>query len=403
MKSAGSVVALLIVALALGAAAYLYFRGPEPVAQKPTPPPVEVGVMELRRADVSLPLTYAGRVAGFRHVEVRAQVGGIILKREFVEGATVKQGDPLFRIDPRSYQAALDRADAQVLQARATLVQAEENFSRIEQLSQRQVATAKQLEDARAARDLARAALQSAQADVETAKLNIEFTTVVAPVSGPTSLSSPPEGALAQAQQTVLTSITQLDPAYVNFSLSESEFVELRGINQARDQPLKRSDIDVTLEFGGGARYPAKGQVNEAASIVDPRTGTLQIRAIFPNPDGVLLPNQFVRVRLRGVVLQDVFVVPEQAVSQGPQGSFVYVLNSSRDGVMQRPIRLDRQVEGGWAIRDGLEDGEVLVVDGLLRIHPGAKVTPVPVGGRTDRSARTEAAAPAGGASVRAK
>jgi membrane fusion protein, multidrug efflux system len=346
---------------------------------------------------VPLPLTNAGRVAGFRNVEVRAQVGGTILKREFVEGATVQQGEVLFRIDPRSYQAALDRANAQALQARATLVQAEDNFNRIEQLAQRQVATDKQLEDARAARDLARAALQGAQADVETATLNLEFTTVTAPVSGPTSLSSPPEGALAQAQQTVLTTITQLDPAYVNFSLSESEFVALRGINQARDQPLKRSDIDVTLQFGDGSFYPAKGQINEAASVVDPRTGTLQIRVIFPNPDGALLPNQFVRVRLTGVVLQGVFVVPERAVSQGPQGAFVYVLNSGNDSVTSRPIKLDRKVEGGWAVKEGLNDGEKLVVDGLLRLHPGAKVKPEPVNpdGQANGRTRAEAAEPA--------
>ncbi|WP_322516077.1 efflux RND transporter periplasmic adaptor subunit [Rhodopseudomonas palustris] len=396
MKSAGSVFAL-IVALALGAATYFYFGDPQQVAQTTIPPPVEVGVIESRRADVPLPLTNAGRVAGFRNVEVRAQVGGTILKREFVEGATVQQGEVLFRIDPRSYQAALDRANAQALQARATLVQAEDNFNRIEQLAQRQVATDKQLEDARAARDLARAALQGAQADIETAKLNLEFTTVTAPVSGPTSLTSPPEGALAQAQQTVLTTITQLDPAYVNFSLSESEFVALRGINQARDQPLKRSDIDVTLQFGDGSFYPAKGQINEAASVVDPRTGTLQIRVIFPNPEGALLPNQFVRVKLTGVVLQGVFVVPEQAVSQGPQGAFVYVLNSGNDSVMSRPIKLDRKVEGGWAVKEGLNDGETLVVDGLLRIHPGAKVKPVPVNpdGEANGRTRAEAAEPA--------
>jgi membrane fusion protein (multidrug efflux system) len=271
-------------------------------------------------------------------------------------------------------------------------VQAEENFARIEQLSQRQVATAKQLEDARAARDLARAALQSAEADIQTARLNIEFTTVTAPVAGPTSLSSPPEGALAQAQTTVLTTITQLDPAYVNFSLSESEFIELRGINQARDQPLKRSDIDVTLQFGDLSSYSAQGKVNEAASSVDPRTGTLQIRAIFPNSDGALLPNQFVRVRLSGVVLQGVFVVPERAVSQGPQGAFVYVVNSSNDGVMSRPVKLDRQVDGGWAVKDGLNDSEKIVVDGLLRIHPGAKVKPVPFAPKPDQAD----AAPAG-------
>ncbi len=202
MRRTRIAIAIVLVLAVMGAGYYLYRGKPQQASQKAAMPPAEVGVVAMRKADVPLPLTYAGRVAGFRSVEIRAQVGGIILKREFMEGATVKQGDVLFRIDPRSYQAALDRANAQLSQAQATQTQAEENFRRIEDLSQKQVATAKQLEDARASRDLARAAIQGAQADIETAKLNIEFTKVVAPVTGPTSLTSPPEGSLAQAQQT---------------------------------------------------------------------------------------------------------------------------------------------------------------------------------------------------------
>ncbi|MES2193355.1 MAG: efflux RND transporter periplasmic adaptor subunit [Pseudomonadota bacterium] len=389
MKTSHAAIGSVIV---LGCVAVGYFflaATPRQAAQKAAPPPAEVGVVTVHRADVPLPLTYAGRVAGFRNVEIRAQVGGIILKREFVEGATVKQGDVLFRIDPRSYQAALDRANAQFAQAQATLTQTEENYRRIEELSQKQVATAKQLEDARAARDLARAAVQGAQAEIATAKLNIEFTRVTAPVTGPTSLTSPPEGSLALAQQTVLTTITQLDPAYVNFSTSESEFVELRGINRAREKPLTPDDITVTLQFGDGSRFPVRGKLDVSASTVDPRTGTLQIRSIFPNGGGALLPNQFVRVLLSGVVLQNVVVVPQQAVSQGPQGAFVYVVNSANDGVMARPINLYREVAGGWAVKDELKDGEAIVVDGVQRIRPGAPVKPV----RTDPASKDRAKA----------
>lgn len=369
---------LAVVLIAAGGASYYYFYAPKPqAAQKAPAPPAEVGVIEMRRADVPLSLIYAGRVAGFRIVEIRSQVSGIILKREFTEGARVKQGDVLFRIDPRTYQAVLDRANAQLAQTQATLIQANEQYDRIEELARRQVATAKQLEDARAARDLARAAIQGAQADIQTAKLNIEFTTVKAPISGPTSLTSPPEGSLAQAQQTVLTTMTQLDPAYVNFSTSESEFVDLRDMNEARDKPLKPEDIGVTLQLSGGGDDPAKGKLDVSASTVDPRTGTLQIRAIFPNPDGHLLPNQFVRVKLSGITLQQVFVVPQRAVSQGPQGPFVYVVNEGNNGVSNRPIKLDREVNGGWAVRDGLKDGERIVVDGVARVRPGAPIKPV--------------------------
>ncbi len=378
MKTSHGVIACVIALGGLAAGYFLFTAKPQQAAQRAAPPPAEVGVIKVRRADVPLPLTYAGRVAGFRNVEIRAQVGGIILKREFVEGSIVKQGDVLFRIDPRTYQAALDRANAQLAQTQATLTQTDENYRRIEELSQKQVATAKQLEDARAARDLARAAVQGAQAEIQTTKLNIEFTTVTAPVTGPTSLSSPPEGSLAQAQETVLTTITQLDPAYVNFSTSESEFVELRGINRAREKPLTPADIEVALQFGDRAPFPVKGKLDVSASTVDPRTGTLQIRSIFPNANGALLPNQFVRVLLTGVSLQDVVVVPQKAVSQGPQGAFVYVVNSANDGVMVRPIKLYREVAGGGAVKDELKDGETIVVDGVQRVRPGGPIRPVP-------------------------
>jgi membrane fusion protein (multidrug efflux system) len=380
MKMARLAVALAAILMVASTAAYRWYppkAKADPAANTAATPPTEVGTMIVRKADVPLPLLYSGRVAGFRNVEIRSQVGGIILKREFVEGAKVKQGDVLFRIDPRTYQAALDRATAQLGQAQATLVQAEENFTRVEELSQKQVATTKQLEDAHAARDLARAAVQGVQADIQSATLNIEFTTIKAPVSGATSLTSPPEGSLAQAQQTVLTTITQLDPAYVNFSVSESEFVELRGMNRARDRPLTPADITVTLQLGDRSDFPVQGKLDVSSSTVDPRTGTLQVRSIFANKDGSLLPNQFVRVRVTGISLQGVFIIPQRAVSQGPQGPFVYVINSTNDGVINRPLKLDREVQGGWAVREGLNDGEKIVVDGLLRIRPGARVKPV--------------------------
>jgi membrane fusion protein (multidrug efflux system) len=188
-----------------------------------------------------------------------------------------------------------------------------------------------------------------------------------------------------------LTTITQLDPAYVNFSTSESEFLELRGMNRAREKPLTPADITIALLLDDRSTYPAKGRLDVLASTVDPRTGTLQIRSIFPNADGILLPNQFVRVQLTGISLQNVFVIPQEAVSQGPQGAFVYVVNSTDNGVMERPIKLDREVEGGWAVKDGLNDGEKIVVDGAMRIRPGAPVKPVPFDAKKSDKAKASA------------
>jgi membrane fusion protein (multidrug efflux system) len=219
-------------------------------------------VSELAAADVALPLEFSGRVAGFRVVEIRAQVSGILLKREYLEGAVVDVGQVLFRIDPRTYEATLSRANAQAAQARAALIQAEENYKRQEGLAAQKVATQKSLEDAIAARDQARAAIQSTEADVQTAKLNLEFTVIKAPVKGPTSLVSPAEGTLIKAQDTLLTTITQLDPAYVNFTFTDSELRSLQEIDRSSEELFDPAHVKVELQFGDGATYPEPGTVD---------------------------------------------------------------------------------------------------------------------------------------------
>lgn len=374
--SIGRAASVLAMIALLGAGAWWWMRPAASPAVSAAPQAPEVGVVELAVADVPLPLQYAGRVAGFRVVEVRAQVAGILLKREYDEGAVVKVGDVLFRIDPRPYEAALARATAQAAQARATLTQAEENFQRVEGLASRQVSTQKALEDATAARANAQAAVQFSQADVETAKLNLEYTVIRASIAGPTSLISPPEGSLIQPQQTLLTTITRLDPAYVNYTTTDSELRELQAINRARDKPLSREDVTLQLQFGDGTIYPQTGKVDTRARIVDPRTGTIQIRAVFPNHDGGLLPGQFVRLNILGVTMPDAVLVPKEAISQGPQGPFVYVVDGNSIAQV-RPVKLDREVAKGWIVRDGLAAGERIVVDGVIRVRPKTAVKPV--------------------------
>jgi len=346
-------------------------------AQAPAAQPPEVGVIGLRLAEVPLPVAYAGRVAGFREVEVRARVGGSILKREFDEGARVAEGHVLFRIDPTTYQVDLARAEAQLAQAQAQARQAEENYNRIEQLASRDVASRQRLDEARAQRDLTRAGVALAQAEIEAAKLNIGYTTVTAPVAGATALESPPEGTLVLAQQTVLTMITQLDPAYVNFSFTTAEYKAFRELNQQRKQPIKSEDLTVELQYGDGSVYPLKGRIDIAEQQVDLQTGTIEARAIFPNPDGAILPGQFVRLAVQGVTLPDVIVIPERAISQGPQGPFVFVIDPS-DTAQARLVRLGQEVATGFVIREGLLPGDRVVVDGVIRVRPGAPVNAVP-------------------------
>lgn len=389
--------ALVVVLAAAGGYYFLGSRGAAPAAQKgpAAPPPPDVSVIEIKRADVPLTLAYAGRVAGFRTVEIRAMVSGTLMKREYAEGARVKQGDTLFRIDPRPYQAVYDRANAQLAQAKATSFQAEENFNRIQELANRQVATPKQLDDARAARDQARAAISSVEADIENARLNLEFTTVKAPVAGPTSLLSPPEGSIVQAQQTVLTTITQLDPAYVNFSVTDAELREFRALSDNLERPLGDDDIKVTLQYGDGTVYPKTGKIIMSSQNVDLRTGTVQIRSVFPNSDGVILPGQFVRLIIKGITLPKAIVIPQQAVSQGPQGTFVFAVNSQ--GMAEvRPVKLDREVNGGWIVREGLKEGEQVIVDGVMRVRPGAPVKASPMKPKQEADANPAPGAAAG-------
>lgn len=386
---------IAVTGLILLAGVYFFlFRSPQQTPSQqaagasalPTP---QVGIIVVQPAEVPYPVEYAGRVSGFRDIEVRARVGGLLLQREFEEGARVTQDQVLFRIDPAPYQVALSRVEAQLLQAQAAVRQSEENFNRIEQLVRRGVSTDAQLDDARSQRDQARAGVQLAEAEIQNAKLNLSYTTVTAPGTGITALESPPVGALIQAHQTLLTTISQIDPAYVNFSFTDEEGRAFRALNERREKPLSERDLTVELQYAQHGKYPQVGRIDTAAQRVDLQTGTIQARAIFPNPDGLLLPGQFVRIRLIGVTLPGSIVVPQQAVSQGPQGPLVYVVGEN-DVAQPRPIRLGQELPSGWVVREGLKGGEKVIVDGVIRVRPGQPVRPVPMDPQAAQNAPTQ-------------
>ena len=229
-------------------------------------PPPQVGVVEVKPEEVPLPIEYAARVAGFRDVEIRARVGGTLLKREFDEGAKVTKGQELFKIDPATYEVALAQAEAQLAQSQAQATQAEENYNRYQDLANKEVSSKQQFEQAVAQRDLTRAAVKLAQAQIDAAKLNIQYTSIISPATGVTSLQTPPEGSLVLAELTVLTTITQLNPAYVNFSFTDSEYKDFRDLNKRRKQPINADWLTVELHYGDGRVYrPTAGSTSPRA------------------------------------------------------------------------------------------------------------------------------------------
>lgn len=339
-------------------------------------PPPQVTVAEVQARDVPVTYEYAARVSAYREVQVRARVGGILLKRNFTEGAQVNAGQVLFEIDPAPFEAELARTKAQLQQAQAQLNQANRDAERALQLFARGAGSEKSRDDAIAAKELAAAAVAAAEAQVQTARLNLDYTKVKAPISGITSLEQVPEGSLigTSGDSGLLTSITQLDPVYVNFAFADREGAEIRRLlNAQTSKGSSTRDLKVKIAFGDGETYDQEGTIDFTSSSIDTETGTLQARAIVKNPNQRLVPGQFVRATVTGLTLDNAIVVPEAAVMQGPQGQFVYTVNSTGNAEI-RPVELGRQIDSGWIVSSGLRAGDKLVTEGIIKVRPGAPV-----------------------------
>ncbi len=361
-------------------------------AQQPAPPPPEVAAVTVQARDVPLSLEYAGRVTGSREVEVRARVNGILLERTYVEGARVKQGDVLFRIDPEPYQVKLTRAEAQLRQEEARLMQAERNWKRIEPLFRSETASGRDRDEALSALDLARASVAVAQAEVKAARIDLDYTQVVAPVSGITARETMSEGSLVGTGSAdgLLTHITQLDPVYVNFAVPDAEATTYReSVEHGAVTIPADGKLPVRVRTAAGTLTEASGELNYTDSTVDPRTGTIQARAVIPNPDGRLLPGQFVRAVVQGMTLKNAITVPQKAVMQGPQGPFVYVVAAEGETQAQmRPVKLGRAVDDAFVISEGLKSAERVVTEGVIKVRPGAPVRVVPAAPAQKEAAR---------------
>ncbi len=383
----------MMVTAGLAGALLLTACNRQPKAAGPPPTP-EVVTLTVTQQTVRLTTELPGRTAPYLMAEIRPQVSGLILKRQFVEGSEVKAGQVLYQIDPAPFQAALDNARAALGRVEANLPALRARAARFKELLAARAVSQQSYDDAVAALNQAEADLQFYKAAMETARINLNYAQVVSPISGRIGVSSVTDGAIVTAYQPVpLATVQQLDPIYVNVPQSATDLLRLQQRLKAgqlkRDSAL-RSKVQLILPDGSG--YAHEGTLQFQDISVDPTTGSVILRMVFPNPDGVLLPGMFVR----GVVLEGVneqaILVPQQAVSRDSKGNPFVLLVNAENKVEQRPLTLERTLADQWLVSKGLEPGDKVIVEGIQKARPGAVVKVVVPG----EGGKPAASAPAG-------
>ena len=343
--------------------------GPGPMGGMP---PSEVNVTLAEAQTLPVTFEYTGQTVGSREVEVRARVTGILLSRNFREGAPVKKGQSLFTIDPAPFEAAVARAEADVAAAQARVEQARRNAARLKPLYAEKAVSQKEYDDAVSGETIGAADVKAAQARLTEAKLNLEYTKVEAPVSGVASRALPSEGTLVSGPNVLLTTVVQVDPIWVTFGIPDNEQAALQKEADAGRLALPKN-FEVELRLSDGSAYPKKGRLSFADVRISQVTGTREARAELPNPDGALRPGQFVRVILHGAARPKAVAVPQRAVLDGPQGKFVYVVDE-KGTAQPRPVEAGPWSGDRWVITSGLSGGERVITDGVMKIGPGAPV-----------------------------
>ncbi len=328
-----------------------------------------VTVLTLEPTSVPVSVESVAQTEGAREVEIRPRVGGILLKRLYEEGSSVKEGQVLFQIDPVPYQIALAQAKAQQAQSQAKIAQTQREADRLKGLLESKSISQREYDNATSDNDVAKAALLQADASVREAELNLSYTKVTAPVSGVSGRFQYSEGTLVAANDSLLTTVVQLSPIWVRFSLSDNELEKVGG--RLSEKNVKK----ITLSLPDGKEYNETGKLNFAASQIDPTLGTQQLRATFTNADKQLVPGQFVRAKVTVGEQDGVFLVPQVAVQNSQQGRFVYVVNEQNQASV-RPVVTGNWSGSNWVILKGLNAGEKVVVDNLIKIRPGAPLQP---------------------------
>lgn len=335
----------------------------------------EVGVVILKTEPLQITTELPGRTVAYRIAEVRPQVSGIILKRNFVEGSDIEAGVSLYQIDPATYQATYDSAKGDLAKAQAAANIAELTVKRYQKLLGTQYISKQEYDQALADAQQATAAVVAAKAAVETARINLAYTKVTSPISGRIGKSSVTEGALVQnGQASALATVQQLDPIYVDVTQSSNDFLRLK--QELANGSLKQENgkAKVDLVTSDGIKFPQSGTLEFSDVTVDQTTGSITLRAIFPNPDHTLLPGMFVRARLQEGTKPTALLVPQQGVTRTPRGDATVLVVGADNKVETRQIVASQAIGDKWLVTDGLKAGDRVVVSGLQKVRPGAQV-----------------------------
>ncbi|MDP3609059.1 MAG: efflux RND transporter periplasmic adaptor subunit [Methylophilus sp.] len=354
-------------------------------------PAMPVSVIDVQPTSIPIRAEAVAQTEGAKEVEVRPRVGGILLKKMFQEGESIKAGQTMFLIDPVPFQIAVQQAEAQLAQQKARIVQTHREAERLKGLLDTQSISQREYDNALSDDSVASATLLQYEALLREAKLNLSYTNVTAPTSGIAGRFQFSEGALVSANTSLLTTIVQLSPIWVRFSLSDSELSALGG------QLTSRNVKNIQLVLSDGTEHPESGKLNFSASEIDPALGTQQLRAVFDNANRNLLPGQFVRARITTGTRDGVFVVPQSAVMTGDQGKFVYVAEKDASGkevATIRPIQEGVWEGKNWVVLGGLNAGDKVIVDNLIKIRPGAAVASHPFGEPPAAAPKTSTKAP---------
>jgi membrane fusion protein, multidrug efflux system len=362
---------------ALGVVAGLVLAACNKQPENQAPPAPEVLVQTVDSQPVPLELTYTARTVGSREVEVRARVGGIVLKRRYQEGSRVVEGQPMFLIDPEPVRARLASARAEVAVAKARLDESRRQRDRVLPLFEKNAVSQSRRDEAVSGYEVAEANLQAAQSQQRMAQLDLEYTDVRAPITGLTSQEMMSEGSLVSTDQasSLLTRIVQVDPLYIEFAAPEAEAALIRGQLAPANKSAPAPSVKLLLE--DGSEYPKRAQVTFVDNAVDVGSGTVRVRAVLPNKEAQLFPGQFIRAKVEGVQLSNVVSVPRKAVVSGPQGSHVWVVGDDQKAQM-RPVQVGRSSGNNVIVTDGLRPGDRYIVEGVMKVmQPGIQVSAV--------------------------